>query len=73
MVHISKDLAFSERVAREHGPRSMQHSVARIYGPPDDQVLFADSTTWYYMDEGIAFVFNKDSIEKIIELHTRGR
>ncbi|MCK4547631.1 MAG: hypothetical protein KAW17_09340 [Candidatus Eisenbacteria sp.] len=73
MVHISKDLAFSERTAREHGVRSMQHSVARIYGPPDDAVMFADSLTWYYMSEGIAFVFDKDSIEKVIELHTRGK
>jgi hypothetical protein len=73
MVHISKDLAFSEKIAREHGVRSMQHSVARIYGPPDDQVLFGESLTWYYLSEGIAFVFLRDSIEKVIELHTRGK
>lgn len=73
MVHISKDVAFSEKIARAHGVRSMQHSVARIYGPPDDQVLLGDSQTWYYLSEGIAFVFVKDSIEKVIELHTRVR
>jgi len=73
MMHISKDVAFSEKVAKEHGIRSMQHSVARIYGPPDDQVLLGDSLTWYYLDECVAFVFVRDAIEKVIELHNRAR
>jgi hypothetical protein len=46
----------------------MQHSVARIYGRPDDMVDCDPMQTWYYYNEKIAFVFDSDKISQITEL-----
>lgn len=68
MVYITKDRSFAKHIADRHGLSSMQHSVARIYGRPDDMVDCNPMQTWYYYNEKIAFVFESDKISQITEL-----
>lgn len=70
MVYLTKDRSFAKDVAERHGPHSMQHSVARIYGRPDDVVDCDPMQTWYYYTERVAFVFENDKIQQITELHS---
>jgi hypothetical protein len=46
----------------------MQHSVARIYGRPDEMVDCDPMQTWYYYSEKVAFVFEGGKISQIQEL-----
>jgi len=68
MVYITKDRSFAKDIAERHGVASMQHSVARIYGRPDDMVDCLPMQTWYYYSERVAFVFDRDKISQITEL-----
>ena len=68
MVYITKDRSFTKDIAERCGFDSMQHSVARIYGRPDDMVHCDSMQTWYYYNERVAFVFDKDTISQITEL-----
>jgi hypothetical protein len=68
MVYITKDRNFTKDIAERCGFDSMQHSVARIYGRPDDMVHCDTMQTWYYYNERVAFVFENDKIAKITEL-----
>ncbi|MAF27032.1 MAG: hypothetical protein QGH59_05910 [Gemmatimonadota bacterium] len=68
MVYISKDRSFAKDIAERCGMSSMQHSVARIYGRPDDMVECDKMQTWYYYSERVAFVFEDDKISRITEL-----
>jgi len=68
MVYITKDRSFAKDIAERHGASSMQHSVARIYGRPDDMVDCSPMQTWYYYNERVAFVFESDKISQITEL-----
>jgi len=68
MVYITKDRSFTRDIADRHGVSSMQHSVARIYGRPDDMVDCEPMQTWYYYSERVAFVFDRDKISQITEL-----
>lgn len=70
MVYLTKDRSFAKDVAERHGPQSMQHSVARIYGRPDDVVDCDPMQTWYYYTERVAFVFENDKISQITELRS---
>ncbi|MGQ0722152.1 MAG: hypothetical protein ACT4PE_11365 [Candidatus Eiseniibacteriota bacterium] len=70
MVYITKDRSFAKDIADRHGLESMQHSVARIYGRPDDMVDCDPMQTWYYYNERVAFVFENDKIQQIQELKT---
>lgn len=68
MVYITKDRNFTKDIAERCGLDSMQHSVARIYGRPDDMVHCETMQTWYYYNERVAFVFENDKISQITEL-----
>jgi hypothetical protein len=68
MVYITKDRSFAKDIADRHGVSSMQHSVARIYGRPDDMVDCEPMQTWYYYNERVAFVFESGMISRIQEL-----
>ena len=68
LVYISKDRSFAKDVAERCGAESMQHSVARIYGRPDEMVRCNSMQTWYYYNERVAFVFENDKIAQITEL-----
>ena len=68
MVYITKDRNFTKDIAERCGLDSMQHSVARIYGRPDDMVHCETMQTWYYYNERVAFVFESDKIAQITEL-----
>ena len=54
MVYLTKDRSFAKDIAERHGAQSMQHSVARIYGRPDDVVDCVPMQTWYYYNERVA-------------------
>lgn len=68
MVYITKDRNFAKDIADRHGAGSMQHSVARIYGRPDEMLDCDPMQTWYYFSERVAFVFENDKISQIQEL-----
>jgi len=68
MVYITKDRNFAKDIADRHGSGSMQHSVARIYGRPDEMLDCDPMQTWYYFSERVAFVFENDKISQIQEL-----
>ena len=70
MVYLTKDRSFAKDVAERHGSHSMQHSVARIYGRPDDVIDSDPIQTWYYYTERVAFVFENDKISQITELRS---
>jgi hypothetical protein len=68
MVYLTKDRSFAKGIADRHGMDSMQHSVARIYGRPDEMVDCDPMETWYYYNEKVAFVFEGAKISQIQEL-----
>lgn len=68
MVHISTDRDFSRQIATEHGEASLQYSVARIYGRPDETLRSGKVHTWYYFNERVAFVFEGNIIQKVVDL-----
>jgi hypothetical protein len=68
MVYLTKDRSFAKGLADRHGLESMQHSVARIYGRPDEMVDCDPMQTWYYYNEKVAFVFEGAKISQIQEL-----
>ena len=70
MVYLTKDRSFTKDIADRHGVGSMQHSVARIYGRPDDMVECDPMQTWYYYNERVAFVFESGKISRITELRS---
>jgi hypothetical protein len=42
--------------------------VARIYGRPDETLRSGKVHTWYYFDERVAFVFEGNIIQKVVDL-----
>ncbi len=68
MVELSRDRDFTRKVASEHGTSSLQYSVARIYGRPDETLKNGKVQTWYYFDERVAFVFEGNAIQKVVDL-----
>jgi hypothetical protein len=68
MVEISGDRAFAEQVAGQHGETSLQYSVARIYGRPDETLRNGRVHTWYYFGDRVAFVFEGSAIQKVVDL-----
>ncbi len=68
MVEISKDREFVRQVAGEHGENSLQYSVARIYGRPDETLRNGRVHTWYYFGDRVAFVFEGNVIQKVVDL-----
>jgi hypothetical protein len=68
MVEISGDRDFALEIAGEHGEASLQYSVARIYGKPDETLRNGKVYTWYYFDDRVAFVFEGNIIQKVVDL-----
>ena len=68
MVEITGDRDFVRKVAGEHGETSLQHSVARIYGRPDETLRNGKVHTWYYFSDRVAFVFEGNLIQKVVDL-----
>ena len=68
MVEISRDRAFARNIATEHGEASLQYSVARIYGRPDETLRNGRVHTWYYFGDRVAFVFEGNIIQKVVDL-----
>jgi hypothetical protein len=68
MVEISGDREFVRRVAGEHGEASLQHSVASIYGRPDETLRNGRVHTWYYFGDRVAFVFEGSTIQRVVDL-----
>lgn len=54
-------------------PRSIQRSVARIYGPPDETVSIGSAEAWYYYRTGVAFLFVGREISTIFSLRPSHR
>jgi hypothetical protein len=68
MVEISGDRDFARVIAGEHGEASLQYSVARIYGKPDETLRKGKVHTWYYFDDRVAFVFEGNIIQRVVDL-----
>jgi hypothetical protein len=68
MVEISGDRDFARSIAGEHGEASLQYSVARIYGRPDETLRKGRVHTWYYFGDRVAFVFEGNVIQKVVDL-----
>ena len=68
MVEITRDHDFASKVAGEHGEASLQYSVARIYGRPDETLRHGKVQTWYYFADRVAFVFEGNVIQKVVDL-----
>jgi hypothetical protein len=68
MVEFSGDGDFAQEVAGEHGETSLQYSVARIYGKPDETLRNGRTYTWYYFADRVAFVFEGNVIQKVVDL-----
>jgi hypothetical protein len=68
MVDFSGEGDFAQRVAGEHGESSLQYSVARIYGRPDETLRNGRVHTWYYFGDRVAFVFEGNIIQKVVDL-----
>jgi hypothetical protein len=68
MVEMTQDRDFITKVAGEHGEASLQHSVARIYGKPDETLRRGKVYTWYYFGDRVAFVFEGNIIQKVVDL-----
>lgn len=68
MVELSGDRDFAQSVAGEHGEASLQYSVARIYGKPDETLRNGRVHTWYYFGDRVAFVFEGNIIQKVVDL-----
>ena len=70
MVEISRDRAFARNIATEHGEASLQYSVARIYGRPDETLRNGRVHTWYYFGDRVAFGQRLSVIEAMKMEHT---
>jgi hypothetical protein len=68
MVDLSGDRDFAQSVAGEHGESSLQYSVARIYGRPDETLRNGRVHTWYYFGDRVAFVFEGNIIQRVVDL-----
>jgi hypothetical protein len=68
MVEISRDRDFAKEIAGQHGETSLQYSVARIYGKPDETLRDGKVHTWYYFGDRVAFVFEGSIIQKVVDL-----
>ncbi len=68
MVEMSGDRDFAQHVAGEHGEASLQYSVARIYGRPDETLRKGKVHTWYYFSDRVAFVFEGNIIQRVVDL-----
>ena len=68
MVELSGDRDFAQRVAGEYVEASLQYSVARIYGRPDETLRNGRVHTWYYFGDRVAFVFEGNVIQRVVDL-----